>query len=40
VAASLTIAGPLYRLDGGSLDEHVSSVKQAATAISRKIGNG
>ena len=37
--ASLTIAGPLYRLDDGRLGEHVSNVKWAAGVISRKIGD-
>jgi DNA-binding IclR family transcriptional regulator len=37
VVASLTIAGPLYRLSDGCLGEHIADVKRTAAAISNKL---
>lgn len=38
VVASLTIAGPLYRLNEDRLERHVADVQQAAASISAKLG--
>lgn len=38
VIASLTVAGPLYRLSNNQLDDHIQHVLKSAQEISQKIG--